>query len=416
MSPTSDGSPRPSADAESSLARRLFRRLKSGEAPLSASAGALPQGGEGERESVSRAAGNRATRLQKFIGSLPNAIGEGLSKLPKELGNGILVAASLPRELGGNIAGAIVTGLSGESEERRLQQLLRDSEPHRRIPTLAFTLMEWYERGAHPLAAQAHKAAAQWLTAVNTLTSTELAGLARLRNVQECAPLLLRKLSAVFDNQIQAAVAHVAAWVPEEAVGEDDLRDVCAATVERCMFPVVYETTISLYNDLYATQDQVIFQRASAFPDLLLATAELGVPEDFFPVARDLVRNAVLTPFLRAKTPSEKLEHLVHFLQNAYHSLQARCGESQILSADDLVPFLSLVMIIDQHHAPSRHLYSQVMFLTDFVSESTQMGLAGYAIVTARHSMVRILSLPSPKSNTVGNVYVSFLEPKPMTK
>lgn len=431
-------SPSATTPSEPGRTRRFFHRFRSTDqvADIQTPAANQPRpsfdsssrGSVDKPESAMRSrlqrVGAALTSVPKELGkgliNMPLAIGEGLVALPKELGNGLIAAATVPKELADACA-EMVCGPSHEANEKRLLAALAAAASQRRPQMLAFTLMQWYQEGSHPLPVQLHGAARRWLKAVDSLTANELVSIARLRSVQESAPLLLKKLLVVFENQIEIAVQRMAALIPEELLAVGDIHDVVTATVERTMFPLVYETAINLYNDLYATQDQQIYRKVSSFEDLSDATAahELAVPSEFLPVAVDLVGTGVLQPFLRSKTPSEKLEHLVQFLQISFDSLQAAMADpshpDRAVSADDLVPFISLVMIVDQSGAPSRHLYSQVMFLTDFVSEATQMGLAGYAIVSFRHSLVRILALPQPIEQQ-SSCFVSLLEPKPGAK
>lgn len=246
---------------------------------------------------------------------------------------------------------------------------------------------------------------------------------------------ILRALQEVFRKNIDALTKRYEAFTT--LVDSEELDDIFQRAVEGAVFSRIGDHADELYQQACLDEDQELFHKLSLFATLPSTSFEVDLPQAF--VSRTtFVRqpNEHLTAFLSAPLPSDKLRAIIILVQELSApepkpappaataplatpkpTLKTTASLSRIASspcllpsaqlssaayeppaahtpsAEDLVAKLAIAIALHLIDLPCTHILAQTMFVSDFVSDATHLGLGGYAIASFRFAMARLTSI-----------------------
>ncbi|GAM22822.1 hypothetical protein SAMD00019534_059970 [Acytostelium subglobosum LB1] len=164
----------------------------------------------------------------------------------------------------------------------------------------------------------------------------------------------------------------------------------CRLGVETALFGHIYFDVFEQYTKKYSQEDEEHNNKAQQF--LTLTPLHLSIPKKFWLI--DQVDGQLTVPYQDAidnlkklhtyRAPSEKVQCLIDTSDAICEAIKSFWDrkkdkpDSLVLGADDLLPLFTFVVI----KAKIPNMYSEAMFLQDFIEESLSSKMQGYFLVT----------------------------------
>jgi Vacuolar sorting protein 9 (VPS9) domain len=351
----------------------------------------------------------------------------GLLRIPTPMGlMGVVASDVLLPPPSAEQSKATNNALATKSHDERFIKAVRDAdEGIERARAALAALQQLYCEQRHPLGRGLAAVVRRWLQATQTMMATDMRGVARDRYARECIPALFAQLRQCFDKSIAAGrrrYPQLRSELDDEQQGdailldERDLSECFFSAVEVAIFRSAYPSVWQLYNTLYASQNARCARRTAELLECGGATPEaMGIRESFRlqqqqstasssssaaePMAGaasedddeidEIVDELPYQPVIDAlsllstgRSVSAKLQALVsasrlisECVRQHYAALDK---QAPAVGADDFLPLFSYCLV----HASILNVYSELQFVTDWMSESVVLGEQGYCLAT----------------------------------
>eukprot|EP01114_Cavostelium_apophysatum_P021737 TRINITY_DN7667_c0_g1_i1.p1 TRINITY_DN7667_c0_g1~~TRINITY_DN7667_c0_g1_i1.p1 ORF type:complete len:652 (+),score=166.69 TRINITY_DN7667_c0_g1_i1:297-2252(+) len=165
---------------------------------------------------------------------------------------------------------------------------------------------------------------------------------------------------------------------------DPQLSEVVRTSVELALFSRFYQNLSELYKQRYEKEDTTYHDQCVRYKEV--SPKQIGVTREFWfegldgPPYEEVYR--ILSSLTTTRNPTNKLNILLESTKTLCNTVmkyhESQLGTSVTIGADQLLPLLSYVLI----KADIPFAYSEVMFMSDFISDAAIQGELGYTLAT----------------------------------